>query len=136
MISLDRQVVTKRCDACNLDFMVVRGSVFEGGRPFGLYLIALHGHSAEGRLAHLALGMTDHGHPDAPPVAVAIEVLATPTEFRHSLVNWPESPWASEGYLGLMLDRAEALASALKPLAFRVADHVLHDVPEVESYFA
>ena len=136
MITLDRQVVSQHCDGCNVNFTVVRGSVFEEGKPFGLYLVALHGHSPGSRLAHLALGLLDRARPDLPPVAVAIEVLATPGEFRHSVVNWPESPWASEAYLGRMLDRSEALASPLKPLAFHIADHVLQDLPEVQSYFA
>ena len=55
-ITLDRQVVSERCSDCEVDFTVVRGSVYDAGQPFALYLIALHGHSPEGQLAHLALG--------------------------------------------------------------------------------
>jgi hypothetical protein len=136
MITIDRQVVVQHCEGCKRDFTVVRGSVFEEGEPFGLYLVALHGHAPGGRLAHLALGLLDRVQPTMPPVAVAIEVLATANEFRHSVVDWPESPWAHEEYLGRMLDREEALASPMKPLVFHVADHILEDVPEVQAYFA
>jgi hypothetical protein len=54
-IALDRQVLRQSCPGCGSEFVVVRGSVFESDRPIGLYLIALHGHTAGGRLAHLAL---------------------------------------------------------------------------------
>jgi hypothetical protein len=67
---------------------------------------------------------------------MAIEVLGTATEFRHSIVNWRESPWAHEEYLGVLLDRTEALASPLRPIAFDVAGHILNDIPEVHAYFA
>jgi len=136
LITLDRQVTTRRCEPCNVDFTVVRGSVFEDEHPLGLYVLALHGHSAQGRLAHLALGVLDRRDPDATPVAVALKVSATDREFRQSAVDWAESPWASETYLGRMLDRADALASPLSPVLFHIADHVLRELPEVESYFA
>ncbi len=135
MITLDKQVVTQRCDACKASFTVVRGSVFEEGRPLGVYLAALHGHSAGGRLVHLALAFREEGDAGVPPVAFAVQVVATASEFPHSLVDWAESPWAGESYLGRMLNRVEALASPLKPQVFHIADHVLEDVPEVRSYF-
>ena len=135
-ITLDRQVVLKPCETCQLEFVVVRGSVFEEGEPVGLYLVALHGHSSSGRVGHLALGLRDAQSKESLPVAMAIEVVATPTEFRHSIIDWRESAWAGETYLGRLLDRQEALESPLRSLAFHVADHLLHDVPEVENYFA
>jgi hypothetical protein len=127
--------MTQFCDPCRLAFYVVRGSAFEDQRPFGLYLAALHGHSPGGKLAHLAVSVLDFGQPDAGPTAFAIEVSATRTEFRHTLVDWAGSPWARESYLGRMLNRTEALESPLKPLAFQVADRVLGDIPEVQAYF-
>jgi hypothetical protein len=135
-INLDRQVLSKRCEACNTDFVVVRGSVFEEGKPVGLYLVALHGHSSKGRLAHIAIALIDAAQPGLPPVAVAVEVVAAPDEFRLALVDWNQSPWAAETYLGTMLDRAQALESPLKPLVFHVADHVIADIPEVQAYFS
>src|SRR5262245_30983446 len=68
-ITLDRQVVSQHCPDCDVDFTVVRGSVYDAGEPFGLYLIALHGHSAQGTLGHLAIAMLDRSgdvpHPKA-----------------------------------------------------------------------
>ena len=135
-MTVDKQVVTQRCDACKTEFTVVRGSVFDNGKPFGLYVVALHGHAPDGRLAHLALGLLDRDHPDLPADALAVQVLATEAEFRQSVVDWRDSPWASEKYLGRMLDRPAALASPLKPLAFHVVEHVLQEVPEIQAYFA
>jgi hypothetical protein len=37
------------CPDCRDSFVVVRGSAYDGSRPFAMYLIALHGHSHEGR---------------------------------------------------------------------------------------
>ncbi len=136
MLTLDRQVATQHCEACNVDFTVVRGSAFEDKHPLGLYVLALHGHSSQGRLAHLALGVLDRRAPEAAPVAVALEVSATESELRQSVVDWVRSPWASETYLGRMLDRAEALANPLCPVVFHIADHVLRELAEVEAYFA
>jgi hypothetical protein len=49
-ITLDKQAVGQHCPVCGVDFTVVRGSVYDGEQPFGLYLIGLHGHSPEGCL--------------------------------------------------------------------------------------
>ena len=134
-ITLDRQILTRNCQDCAVDFVVVRGSVFDGGHPIGLYLIALHGHSAEGRLAHLALALLDNDLSE-PPRAVAIQVTATPEQFGYSIRDWADSPWKDEAYLGVMLDREAALASPRKATVFHVAGHVVRDLPEVQRYFA
>jgi hypothetical protein len=134
-ITLDRQMLTRNCQHCAVDFVVVRGSVFDAGQPIGLYLIALHGHSAEGRLAHLALALLEHDASE-PPQAFAVEVTATPKQFGYSVANWSDSPWKDEAYLGVMLDRDAALASPRKATVFHVAGHVVRDLPEVQRYFA
>ena len=131
-ITLDRQVVSRRCEQCGVEFVVVRGSVFERGRPIGLYLIGLHGHTAAGRLAHLALALLDES---GMPIAVALDMTATPEDFGYSAVDWSDSPWKGETYLGLMLDRADALASPMKPKVFTVAGRIARDLPEVQHYF-
>lgn len=134
-ITLDRQVLSDHCAGCNVDFVVIRGSVFDGGRPIGLYLIALHGHSPSGQLAHLALAfVNDDGA--SPPSAAALDVLAMPDHVGYSVVDWSDSPWKNDTYLGVMLDREAVLASPIKDAVFHVAGHVTSDIPEVHDYFA
>ena len=132
-ITLDRQVVGQRCEACGVDFIVVRGSIFDGGRPVGLYMIALHGHSLENRLAHLALALL--GEDFGTPQTAAVDVIATPAQIGYAFVDWAESPWKGETYLGSMLDRSAVLGNPLKATFLRAAAHVVRDVPEVEAYF-
>ena len=136
MIELEKQVATQRCEACDVDFTVVRGSVVDDGHPFGGYLVALHGHSPEGRLAHVVIGLLDRREPEAAPIAVALEVSGTASEFHHTIIDWAELPLTGETYLGRRLDRAEVLANPLKPVVLQVADRVLHELSEVQSYFA
>jgi hypothetical protein len=132
-ITLDRQVATKRCDSCKVTFTTVRGSVFDAGVPFGLYLIALHGHSPRGPMAHLAVAVLPRGA-EAAPVAAAMEVISMPDQIGYSVVNWTDSPWLSETYLGQMLDRDEVLESPLRPLFLHVGEHVVRELPEVRDY--
>ena len=132
-IALDRQVLRQSCPGCGSEFVVVRGSVFESDRPIGLYLIALHGHTAGGRLAHLALAFIDES--GARPAAAALCVETTADHFQYTVVDWAESPWKTETYLGSMLDREAVLASAMKDAVFHVAGHITRDVPEVRQYF-
>ena len=133
-ITLDRQVVHQTCPSCSSEFLVVRGSVFESGRPIGLYLIALHGHTDGGRLAHLALAFVNE-HGDSPEAA-ALYVNATSTDFNYTVVDWSESPWKSETYLGTMLDREAVLGGPLKDTIFQVASRIVFDIPEARAYFA
>ena len=133
-IALDRQVLRQTCPGCGSEFVVVRGSVFDSRKPVGLYLIALHGHGRGGRLAHLALAFLDEH--DASPAAAAICVEATADHFEYTVIDWSESPWKTETYLGSMLDRDAVLASVLKDQIFHVAGHITHDIPEVRQYFA
>jgi len=135
-ITLDRQVVAQRCPECNADFTVVRGSVYNALERIGLYLIALHGHSSRGRLAHLAVAILD-GAPDrSHPVAAAMQVIGLPHQFEVSFVDWTSSLWHGETYLGEMLDREQALASPQRSTFFHVSDHVVTELPEVQAYFA
>lgn len=132
-ITLDRQLVHQTCSGCASEFAAVRGSVFDSGRPIGLYLIALHGHTQGGKLAHLALAfMNEYGD---SPEAAALCVEATSTDFNYTVVDWSESPWKTETYLGAMLDRHAVLGGPLQDVIFHVAAHVISDVPEVREYF-
>jgi hypothetical protein len=135
-ITLDKQVVTQHCPECGVDFTIVRGSVYDGGQPFGLYLIGLHGHSQQGRLGHLAIAVLDRSGEKPHPSAVALDVIAQPEQLGFSAVDWDSSPWRGEAYLGEMLDREQALASPHRPTFFNIAEHVVRDLPEVQGYFS
>ena len=136
MISLERHVGKQGCKVCDAEFVVVSGSVVEDGHPFGSYIVGLHGHSSEGRLAQLAVALLDRREPEAGPIAVALEVSATPREFRMTVVDWAESPWAGETYLGKMLDKADVVDNRLRPVVLDMVNRVLSELPEVRSYFA
>jgi hypothetical protein len=69
--ALHRQTLTQKCPDCGGTFVIVRGSAYDGGRPFGLYLIALHGHSPEGQIAHVAVGVLGGSRVEPHPVAMA-----------------------------------------------------------------
>jgi hypothetical protein len=134
-ISLDKQVVSRHCPGCGVDFTVVQGSVYDGDEPCGLYLIGLHGHSPQGRLAHLAIAVLDRTGEEPHPYAAALDVIALPDQLGFSAVDWGSSPWRGERYLGEMLDREQALTSPHRPTFFHIAEHVVRDLSEVQAYF-
>jgi hypothetical protein len=86
-ITLDRQAVSQRCPECGTDFTGLRGSVYDAGEGFGLYLIALHGHSPQGRLGHLAVALLDRSEGEPVPMAAAMVVIAMPEQFGFELVE-------------------------------------------------
>jgi hypothetical protein len=135
-ITLDKQVLSQRCPECETDFTVVRGSVYDGGQGVGLYLIALHGHSRQGRLGHLAIALLERSGGQPVPLAAAMNVIAVPEQFGFSLVEWAASPWRGEAYLGRMLAPAEVRSSPHRPTFFHIAEHVVEELPEVRAYFA
>jgi len=57
-LTLDFQVISSECPKCSGIHPVVRGSVYDGDTPFGIYLISLHGHYEGGRFAQLAIAVT------------------------------------------------------------------------------
>jgi hypothetical protein len=135
-IALEYEVVSRECPACGVDFPVVRGAAYEHGTGFGLFLIALHGHTPTGRLAHLAVAVLDRSTGDAPrPIAAAMNVLDAGPRFELRLDAWDASPWKGESYLGRLLAPDEVRASPHRATFFEVADRVLGDVPEVRMYF-
>ena len=132
-ITFDRQTTERTCPECQSSFRVVRGSVFDGGKPIGLYLLGLHGHSPEGTLAHLAVAMLVPGHDQ--PHAAAILVTATDDQFQFCFTDWAHSPWAEEYYLGRQLDREAVLSSQLRSKFLHVAEHIVTALPECGDYF-
>jgi hypothetical protein len=135
-IALDRHSLTQKCPDCRNSFVVVRGSAYDGSRPFALYLIALHGHSPEGRIAHVAVGVLDGSRVDPHPVAMAATVTDMGDQFGCQLVPWSESPWKGETYLGEMLEPDAARSDPRRDIVFSVIDHVIEDLPEVQNYFS
>jgi hypothetical protein len=132
-VTLDRQVVSRRCKECGIEFVVVRGSLYENARPVGLYLVALHGHSPHGPIAHLAVALRDPAQ--ALPLAAAMDVHATEQQYGYRVVDWLHSPWRGEDYLGRKLDRAAMLSSSLKDRFFHMTDHLTRALPEIGAYF-
>jgi len=133
-LSIDRQPVSLTCPACDAEFLVVRGSVFDAGQPVGLYLIALHGHSPGGPVAHLAVALRNPEDEDAVPVAVAMDVVPASGEFGFYLVDWRDSTWQTESYLGDRIDRAEALEHPRSEDFLRVAGTIAKSLEEVGEY--
>ena len=135
-ITLDRQVIAQECPGCGESFTVLRGSAHGDGEPLGLYLIALHGHSPAGPLGHLAIAVLDRSAVEPRSYAAAMDAQATSDQFGFSLVDWSESPWNDEAYLGEKLNRRDVLSSPEKALFFRIAERVVEDLPEAQAYFA
>jgi len=136
-ISIDRQLTTRKCDSCNAEYTVIRGSAYDNEQPFGLYLIGLHGHAHEdGRLAHFAIAVLDETDGTPNPSAVAIRMFSTDDEYCMTFEDWSESPWKNETYLGKMMDRVEALQCPFKGRFFEIANEVTEANPEVEAYYA
>lgn len=136
MIRVERHVGTQRCEKCNVEFTVVSGAVLELDHPLGSYIVGLHGHSSDVRLAQMALALLDRRAPEALPIAVALDVSATPRAFRLTVVDWAQSAWAGDTYLGRMLGRADVVDNPLMPLLLDMADRVLRELAEVQLYFA
>jgi hypothetical protein len=86
-------------------------------------------------LAHLAVAILDESEGEPHPYAVAMYVTVSDDQTGFSLVDWCDSPWRTELYLGEMLDRADALKSRHKQLFFHIAEHVIDELPEVDRYF-
>jgi hypothetical protein len=134
-VMLQRQVARRRCDVCAVDFTVVRGPVFGDGTPLGLYLVGLHGHSPEGRIAHLVMAVVDPNQLEPEPVATALEIRSTSSHFSFSVVDPGASPLSGEPFLGQVLTREEMLHCPKNDLFFHIAEHVVNDLPEVCDYF-
>ena len=134
-ISIDQQAVSRTCDHCHEAYDVSRGSVYDDGRGYAVYLVAMHKcHS--GRLVHLAIGVRE-GYKGFPETcAVTMQVWATESDFEMSLVDAKDSPWQDESYLGRMMNREEALSSSLIGTFFDTADHVVTDTPQVTEYLS
>jgi hypothetical protein len=133
-ITLDRRTLSEWCSDRGTSFVVVRGSAYDSGRPFGLYLVALHGHSPDGRLAHIAVAIPDRDQPRR--IAAAILVTERSEQFDCQFVSWSDSPWRGEEYLGDMLEPENARGSAHRELFFAVVGRVIEDLPEVRGYFS
>lgn len=133
-LSLDQQTIEMTCPECEEDFLVIRGSVFDAEAPVGLYLLALHGHTPSGPVAHLAIGLLDPENEDTDPVAVAMDVVPADGDFGFAVVDWRDSTWQTESYLGEQLDRDEVLEHPRKPDFFEVAGYVARTLPDVGAY--
>ena len=134
-INLDKQVVSKMCDDCGVDFTVVRGSIYDTGEPVGLYLVALHGHNAEGKpTAHIAISILEKGLIRKKPRSIALVAFGNESEIGFEVINWKDSPWQYESYLGKMINRTEALKSKQIDKYFHFAEHIAMELNEVHEF--
>jgi hypothetical protein len=99
-------------------------------------LIALHGHSRQSKLAHLAVALKDQGSSTPKADAAAMDVVSSSTDIGFSLVDWNLSPWNDETYLGRFLSPEEVRESMKRDGFFHVASHVVEDLEEVVNYFS
>ena len=132
-LALDSIKTTERsCEQCHQPFPQITGAIFADGQPIGFFMLALHGHSPEGRLAHLAMAICNL---QGEAASAALVVTASGRNFRYRFLDWRDSPWSSED-LENMLDREAVLQSPFRPTFLHAAEHVVRDVPEVSQYFS
>ena len=136
MIRVEKNFGTQRCGKCAAEFVVVSGAIRENDHPLGSYIVGLHGRPCQRRKAQLALALLDRRAPEISPIAVALQVSGVSRELEMTVVEWTESEWAGESYLGRMLGKAEVIDNPLRPLLLDMADRVLQAVPEVRAYLA
>jgi len=122
----------KYCEQCSEPFYQLTGATFGDGQPIGFFMIALHGHSPEGRLAHLAMAVCS---PQGEAASACLAVTASGRNFHYRFLDWHDSPWNSED-LDNMLDRDAVLQSPFQPTFLQTAERVVRDVPEVSDYFS
>ncbi len=133
--TIDKQVVSKHCPDCDVDFVVVRGSVYEHDEPLGLYLIGLHGDCPSHPLGHLAIAVRNPADSTAMPQAAAMRVESTQDQWQFKFTDWTSSPWKDEHYLGKMLPAAAVRTSPLRETFLEIAERVVGDLVEVQQFF-
>ena len=130
---LDNMKTTeRRCEQCNQSFHQITGAILGDGQPIGFFMTALHGHSAEGRLSHVAIAICSL---QGDAASAALVVTGSGRNFHYRFLDWRDSPWNSED-LENMLDRDAVLQSPFRPTFLNAAEHVVRDVPEVSCYFS
>ena len=129
MLSIEYQIVQEQCAHCGLTHDVVRGPVLHDGEGIGLYLAGLHTCRGD-PLAVITISFAW----DPEPLAFTIQVWATETQNEMVFVDSALSPWASEGYLGILLTADEARESELRETVFEVVDSICASIPEVRAY--
>lgn len=137
-LSLDRQDATDICEHCAGTIAVIRGSVYDGAEPAGLYVAGMHrcarAPSTASPVAILAIALVPPA--GGAPEAVHLYVAATEDSYAMTFLDPEVSPWRTHRYLGRMPSAAEARASAMRERFFLVADRVVEDLPEIREYLA
>jgi hypothetical protein len=132
-ITLDREIVRQTCSHCQTKFLICRGSVYDEGKPFAIYLAALHC-CQPGSLVNLVISIAKGNHSLKENTAVALNITPMESENQFRIVEPHDSPWISEKYLGRILRRKEAQASRLKYVYFHIADNIIEEIPEIKNY--
>jgi hypothetical protein len=132
-LSLDQQTVRQHCAHCGQEFDVSRGSAYEDGEPFALYLAGLHACNGP-PVAHVAISIRPRYRGNEGPEAALLQMWTTEDSLAMHVTDAADSPWSGERYLGRLLNRAEALASPLLETVFHIAGHVARDNTTVATY--
>jgi hypothetical protein len=114
-LTIDLQLTTDTCQHCGRVYQVSRGSVYENGSPFALYIAGMHG--CEGDPV-VALAIAIASPEGETPSAVTLQVRPSDTQIEMQIVAPDSSPWQSHSYLGHMLTRDEVLSSSLREMFF------------------
>jgi len=132
-LTIDAQSASEYCRTCKLEYPVSRGSAYENGTPFAIYVAGMHA-CEKGGSAIIAIAF--RGAAGEAPRAATVQVWAVEEQFQMSVPEPAQSPWLSHKYLGRMLSRTEALEPSLKASLFRVADAVVYQNRQVRGFFA
>ena len=129
MLTIEYQLVEEQCKHCGAAHSVVRGPVLHKGDGVGLYLAGLHACNGD-RIAVITVSLI----PNDQAIAFTLQAWATEAQYEMAFVDSDISPWAGEGYLGVLLSAEEARASELREAVFQVADLICATIPDVTVY--
>jgi hypothetical protein len=132
-LTIDYQDVTSSCPHCGADYQISRGSVYRDGVGVSIYLTALH-QCQSGKAVHAGIAVQEGKEGFDTTSAAALRVVETNEGHGARVVDWNESPWKNESYLGKLLTREEVLNSPFKDRFFHILDHILAENPTVKTY--
>jgi hypothetical protein len=132
-LTIDFEDVDDICPHCKTRFVVSRGSVYDKGAPFSIYMAALH-ECGNGRTAHIGIAIKEGYGPFTEKCAATLQAVNGGVNFEMAVVDPEYSPWNNLDYLGRMLGCDEVLVCPLKETFFHVADHVITENPTINNY--
>jgi len=123
-----------RCDNCSRQIKTVWGSAISDGNARAVYYADM-GHTDQPAVLAISIGRWGEGAGGHHREMFTVFVLPASRNYQMMLVDRDANPWRdSEGFLGRILDREEALASPLREEVFHIADHIVVGDPRVKNY--